>query len=138
VRRLLQGTTLAVTIVSIPLLACISAMITHERRKDFAILRSIGAKKTYIMSLLFAESFSIAVIGGLIGIGSSAIILVFFKDFIASSLKIPFIIPSPLAILVNGITALILCTVIGGIASLYPAIQISRSDSYETIRKGES
>ena len=138
VRRLLQGTTLAVTIVSIPLLACISAMVAHERRKDFAILRSIGAKKTYVISLLFAESFSIAVIGGLIGIGASAVILVLFQDFIASSLNIPFIIPSPLAILVNGITALILCTVIGGIASLYPAIQISRSDSYETIRKGES
>jgi len=113
-------------------------MVAHERRKDFAILRSIGAKKTFVVSLLFAESFSIAVIGGLIGIGASAVILVLFQDFIASSLKIPFIIPSPLAILANGITALILCAVIGGIASLYPAIQISRSDSYETIRKGES
>jgi putative ABC transport system permease protein len=138
VRRLLQGAALAVTIVSIPLLACISAMVAHERRKDFAILRSIGAKKTYVVGLLFAESFSIAVIGGLIGIGAAAVILVFFQDFIASSLKIPFIIPSPRAILVNGITALALCTVISGIASLYPAIQISRSDSYETIRKGES
>jgi putative ABC transport system permease protein len=138
VRRLLQGTTLAVTIVSIPLLACISAMVAHEQRKDFAILRSLGAKKTYVMGLIFAESFSVAAIGGFIGIGGSAIILVLFQDFIASTLKIPFIIPSPLAILVNGITALALCTVIGGIASLYPAIQISRSDSYETIRKGES
>ncbi|MDD1695743.1 MAG: ABC transporter permease [Methanoregula sp.] len=138
VRRLLQGTTLAVTIVSIPLLACISAMVANERRKDFAILRSLGAKKTYVMGLIFAESFSVAAIGGFIGIGGSAIILVMFQDFIASSLKIPFIIPSPLAILVNGITALILCAVIGGIAALYPAIQINRSDSYETIRKGES
>jgi putative ABC transport system permease protein len=92
----------------------------------------------FVVNLMFAESFSIAVIGGLIGIGGSAVIILLFQDFIASSLKIPFIIPSLLAILVNGITALILCAVIGGIASLYPAIQISRSDSYETIRKGES
>ena len=138
VRRLLQGATLAVTIVSIPLLASISAMVAHEQRKDFAILRSIGAKKMFVVNLMFAESFSIAVIGGLIGIGASAVIILLFQDFIALSLKIPFIIPSPLAILVNGITALILCAVIGGIAALYPAIQINRSDSYETIRKGES
>ena len=138
VRRLLQGATLAVTIVSIPLLASISAMVAHEQRKDFAILRSIGAKKMFVVNLMFAESFSIAVIGGLIGIGASAVIILLFQDFIALSLKIPFIIPSPLAIMVNGITTLILCTVIGGIASLYPAIQISRSDSYETIGKGES
>jgi putative ABC transport system permease protein len=138
VRRLLNGTTLAVTIVSIPLLAFISAMVAHERRKDVAILRALGATKTYVVRLMLAESFSIAIIGGLIGIGAAAVILVFFQDFIATSLKIPFIIPSPLALLVDGGTALFLCAGIGGIASLYPAILINRSDPYETIRKGES
>lgn len=138
VRRLLNGTTLAVTIVSIPLLAFISAMVAHERRKDVAILRALGATKTYVVRLMLAESFSIAIMGGLIGIGAAAVILVFFQDFIATSLKIPFIIPSPLALLVNGGTALFLCAGIGGIASLYPAILINRSEPYETIRKGES
>jgi len=138
VRRLLNGTTLAVTIVSIPLLAFISAMVAHERRKDVAILRALGATKTYVVRLMLAESFSIAIIGGLIGIGAAAVILVFFQDFIATSLKIPFIIPSPLALLVDGGTSLFLCAGIGGIASLYPAILINRSEPYETIRKGES
>jgi putative ABC transport system permease protein len=138
VRRLLQGTTLAVTIVSIPLLAFISAMVAHERRKDVAILQALGATKAFVMRLMLAESFSIAIIGGLIGMGAAAIVLVFFQDFIATSLKIPFIIPSPYAILVDGGTALFLCAGIGGIASLYPAILINRSEPYETIRKGES
>jgi len=138
VRRLLNGTTLAVAIVSIPLLAFISAMVAHERRKDVAILRALGATKTYVVRLMLAESFSIAIIGGLIGIGAAMVVLVFFQDFIATSLKIPFIIPSPFALLVDGGTALFLCAGIGGIASLYPAILINRSDPYETIRKGES
>jgi putative ABC transport system permease protein len=138
VRRLLQGTTLAVTIVSIPLLGFISAMVAHERRKDVAILQTLGATKAFVMRLMLAESFSIALIGGLIGMVTSAIVLVFFQDFIATSLKIPFIIPSPFAILVDGGTALFLCAGIGGIASLYPAILINRSEPYETIRKGES
>jgi putative ABC transport system permease protein len=138
VRRLLNGATLAVTIVSIPLLAFISAMVAHERRKDVAILQALGATKAFVMRLMLAESFSIAIIGGLIGMGAAAIVLVFFQDFIATSLKIPFIIPSPYAILVDGGTALFLCAGIGGIASLYPAILINRSEPYETIRKGES
>jgi putative ABC transport system permease protein len=138
VRRLLNGTTLTVTIVSIPLLAFISAMVAHERRREIAILRALGATKTYVVRLMLAESFSIAVIGAIIGIGAAMVVLVFFQDFIATSLKIPFIIPSPLALLVNGGTALFLCAGIGGIASLYPAILINRSDPYETIRKGES
>ena len=138
VRRLLSGATLAVTIISIPLLAFISAMVAHERRKDIALLQALGATKTYVMRLMLAESFSIALIGGLIGIGVTAVIFVLFQDFIATSLKIPFIIPSPLALLVDGGTALLLCVGIGGIASLYPAILINRSEPYETIRKGES
>jgi putative ABC transport system permease protein len=138
VRRLLNGTTLAVTIVSIPLLAFISAMVAHERRREIAILRALGATKTYVVRLMLAESFSIAILGGIIGIGAAMVILVFFQDFIATSLKIPFSIPSPVALLVDGGTALFLCAGIGGIASLYPAILINRSEPYETIRKGES
>jgi len=138
VRRLLIGTTLAVTIVSIPLLAFISAMVAHERRREIALLRALGATKTYVVRLMLAESFSIAVIGGLIGIGAAMVVIVFFQDFIATSLKIPFIIPAPVALLVDGGTALLLCAGIGGIASLYPAIRINRSDPYETIRKAES
>jgi putative ABC transport system permease protein len=138
VRRLLTGATLAVTIVSIPLLAFISAMVAHERRREIALLRALGATKTYVVRLMLAESFSLAVIGGLIGIGAAVVILVFFQDFIATSLKIPFIIPAPLTLLVDGGTALFLCAGIGGIASLYPATLINRSDPYETIRKGES
>ena len=113
-------------------------MVAHERRKDIAILQALGATKTYVMRLMLAESFSIALIGGIIGIGTAVVIFVFFQDFIAISLKIPFIIPSPLALLVDGGTALLLCVGIGGIASLYPAILINRSEPYETIRKGES
>jgi len=138
VRRLLNGTTLAVTIVSIPLLAFISGMVAHERRREIAILRALGATRTYVVKLMLAESFSIAIIGGLIGIGAAMVVLVFFQDFIATSLKIPFIVPEPLALLVDGGTALLLCAGIGGIASLYPAIRINRSDPYETIRKAES
>jgi putative ABC transport system permease protein len=137
VRRLLTGTTLAITVVSIPLLGFISVMVAYERRKEVAILRALGATKAYVMQLMLAESFSLAIIGGLIGIGTATVFLVFFQDFIAFSLKIPFIIPSPITLLADGGTTLLLCAGIGGISSLYPAILINRSDPYETIRKGE-
>jgi putative ABC transport system permease protein len=138
VTRLLYGSTLAVTVVSIPLLGFISAMVAHERRREIAILRAIGATKAHVMRLMLAESFSISIIGGLAGIGVAAIVLLSFQDLIAVSLKIPFIVPSPMAIMYNGGTALLLSAGIGGISSLYPAILINRSEPYDTIRKGES
>jgi putative ABC transport system permease protein len=137
VRRLLGGTTLAITVVSVPLLGFISAMVAHERRKEVAILRALGATKACVIKIMLAESFSLAITGGLAGIGTAAFFLVLFQDYIAFSLKIPFIIPSLQSLIFDGFTALLLCAGIGGISSLYPAILISRSEPYETIRKGE-
>jgi putative ABC transport system permease protein len=138
VRRLLTGTVLATTLVTIPLLGFISAMVAHEKRKEFAILRALGAPKAFVIRLMLAESFTLAIIGGLLGVGAAAVTLTLFQDFIAISLKIPLIMPSLPALLVDAGTPLILCAAIGGISSLYPAILINRSDPYDTIRKGES
>jgi putative ABC transport system permease protein len=137
VTHLLYGATLAVTVVSIPLLGFISAMVANERRQEVAIFRALGAKKSYVLRLMLAESFTISVIGGLIGIGIAAGILVIFQDFIAITLKIPFNIPSLMTLVITGANALFLTIAVGGIASLYPAILVNRSEPYESIRKGE-
>jgi putative ABC transport system permease protein len=137
VTRLLYSSTLAAAVVSIPLLAFISAMVAHERRREIAILRALGATKSYVARLMLAESFSLSVIGGLTGIGIASVIFVFFQDYIASILKIPFNAPTLVTVAAIGGSAILLCIVIGGIASLYPAILIGRSEPYETIRRGE-
>jgi putative ABC transport system permease protein len=138
ITRLLYSSRLAVTFISIPLLAFISAMVANERRKEVAILRALGAKKTYVMGLMLAESFSLAIMGGILGICAAMVVFVGFEDLIAFSLKIPFIAPPLLTILADACLTLVLCIGIGGISSLYPAIIIARSEPYETIRKGES
>jgi putative ABC transport system permease protein len=132
-----MGATLAITIISLPLLGFISAMVAHEQRKDIALLRAMGATKGFILRLMLAESISLAVIGSLIGISIAALILVVFEDLITVSLKIPFIIPAPQALIIEGGAAFLLCAGIGGLSSIYPALLINRSDAYDTIRKGE-
>jgi len=112
-------------------------MVAHEQRKEVAILRALGAPKAFVIRLMLTESFSLAIFGAIIGIGVAVLILVIFQDFIAISLKIPFIIPTPMALAKDGGTAILLCAGIGGVSSIYPAILINRSDPYETIRKGD-
>ncbi len=134
ITRILYGASLAVTIVSVPLLGVISAMVAHERRKEVSILRALGATKAFVVRLLLVESFSLAIMGGCIGIGVSATILVLYQDFIMHLLKIPFIIPSLTTILVQGGSALLLSIVVGGVSALYPVIIFIRSEPYESIR----
>lgn len=138
VRRLLSGATVAIAIVSVPLLGFISAMVAHEQRGEIAILRALGAPRAFVLRLMLAESFTLAIAGAITGIAASGVILVAFQDLIAVSLKIPFIIPAPGALALEAGSALLLCAGIGGLSSVYPALLISRSDPFETIRKGDS
>ena len=138
ITSLLYGSAITVTIVSVPLMGCISAMVAHERRKEIAILRALGATKSFVIRMILAESFSLAIIGVFAGIGAAIVILIGFQDFIGFALKIPFFVPSFSAIVEDGGIALILSIVIGGISALYPAYLISHSEAYESIRKGEA
>jgi putative ABC transport system permease protein len=135
---LLNGATLAVTVVSIPLLGVVSAMVAHERRREISLLRALGATRGFIARLMLAESFALAGIGSLIGIAAAAGILVIYQDYITYSLQIPFIIPSAATIIIEGGSTILLAMGIAMIASLYPALISTRSEPYETIRKGEA
>jgi putative ABC transport system permease protein len=138
VTRILYGSTLAVTIATIPLLGSISAMVAYERRRELALLRALGATKGFLIRLMLVESFSLAIIGSLIGILSAAGFLVLYQDYIKIRLEIPLITPTFQALLIEGGGALLLTIGIAGISSLYPVLLITRSELYETIRKGES
>ncbi|MDD1718949.1 MAG: FtsX-like permease family protein [Methanoregulaceae archaeon] len=135
--RLLYGSTVAIAVVSVPLLGVISAMVTHERRREISLLRAIGAKKSFVARIVLAETLSLAVTGSLAGIGSAAVILAGFQDFIRISLEIPFTTPSAAAMIADGGIALLLPVAIGGISTLYPLLLVTRSEPYETIRRGE-
>jgi len=137
VTTLLYGATVAVTAVSVPLLAFIAAMVARERKKEMAVLRALGATRSFVMRLMLAESFTLAILGALLGIAVAGLVLVAFQDYVAFSLKIPFMVPSATAILADAAEALAVPVIIGGIASLYPAIMISRSEPYDIIRKGD-
>ena len=66
VTSLLYGSAVAVTVVSIPLIGVVSAMVAHERRREIALLRALGATKGVVTRLMLAESFLLAIIGSLI------------------------------------------------------------------------
>jgi putative ABC transport system permease protein len=138
VTRLLGGSAVAVTLVSLPLLGLLSAMVAHERRREIAILRALGGKRSFVARLLLAESLALALAGGVVGIGGAIVILVLFQDLIAQILQIPFLLPSPLTVLAQGGDALLLLAGIAGASSLYPIYKAMLSEPYGTIRRGES
>jgi putative ABC transport system permease protein len=134
----LQFTALAVTVVSIPLVATVSSMVANERKREIGLLRTMGATKKFVFSSILVEALILATIGALVGLAASAFIVVVFQNLIVTSLGIPFLWPSfgVLAVQV-GIIALVAIG-IGGLAATYPALKASRTDPYDAIRSGQA
>jgi putative ABC transport system permease protein len=51
------------------------SMSVRERLREVGILRSLGLNKGQILSILIGESVAVAIVGGAVGIGLSALLL---------------------------------------------------------------
>ncbi|MCA9427823.1 MAG: FtsX-like permease family protein, partial [Candidatus Omnitrophica bacterium] len=97
----------------------------NERRRDFAILRSLGARRRTIFSAIILESSIIALMGSLLGFVVYAIILGVTTLVIRSQTGVVLDIFSPHPIL---ILAPIGMTVVGAISGIFPAIKAYATD----------
>jgi putative ABC transport system permease protein len=135
--RMLLGIGLSLWIVTIILIAVVFSMIVNERQREIGILRSIGAKRRSIFSLISAEAFIISLTGGITGIMSGGLFLYILKKPLMETFKLPYLWPDNLFISGVIIVTLLISVTTGMIASFYPALRCSRMEPYEAIRKGE-
>lgn len=128
---------LAITLLSALNLANTFLMIVAERRREFGIMRALGAKKSQIASLVVGEAFLIAAVGCLLAWGitvplmsvTNSLILNAAPDFPFKPENI-FSVPLWLIPATLGVTFLF-C----GIGSLVPALQAASVDPAEALRK---
>ena len=112
-----------------------------ERKKQFAILNSIGATKSQIMKFVFLEGFLVSIVGIPIGLlsGTIAIDIVFkvIKTFFKTSmfgelgLRVVF---SPIVLIIS--TLVILLTIF--ISAIIPAINAAKISPLEAIKNSSN
>jgi putative ABC transport system permease protein len=96
-----------------------------ERTREIGILRSLGASKAFIVSLIFQESFVVCLAGALVGIGAS------FAIAAAIQLKYPtlLVMISP-AWTARALGFALLSGIIG---SFYPSLKAAAQDPVEAL-----
>ena len=112
-------------------------MTVMEKKKDIAILKSIGAKKRSIMKIFMMEGITIGVVGALFGSVAG-----YFLSWIIKStklIKLPedvyYITTLPAKIsIVDVVLIALVTTVICVLSTIYPSYKAAKIDPVETLR----
>jgi len=112
------------------------AMMVNERRREFAVLRLLGASRRGLARLMLAESALSSLAGGLLGVGVAALVVFPFATLIETRLGLPYLTPPAGAILALAAGTVLMTLLIGALASAWSAWRLSRTDAGITLREG--
>jgi putative ABC transport system permease protein len=118
-------------------LAAVFSSSIHERKKEFAVLRILGATKKKLAAVVLSESAIAGIAGGSAGIILAATLIFPFSTLISERLQLPYLDAPLLNILLLLLGSLVLSAIVGPLASFYAALRISRAETYFTMREGE-
>ena len=119
--------------------SCLTVLITlhqaaERRRRDIAILRSLGAYRREVATLVFSEGLLLTgggiLLGLLIGHGGMAIAVDYFREATGLILN-PWRIPS------DELYALLIMALSGALASTFPAISSYRRTPIDDLQLSE-
>lgn len=120
-----------ITIIS---LALVFSITINERRREFSILRVLGANRSTLRSVLFYEAAVLGAGGAALGIGLSALIIIPFNALISQKISLPFAMSGARQILAFS-GAVFLVTVLSClISAVNGAVRISKIEPYGDVK----
>lgn len=133
------GNVLTYIMVISTALALISIFVItiNERKYEFGILYTLGAKKGHITKIILSEALLISLSGGLIGVTLSAFGVIIFKEMISVKLKIPYFDSSFGQVMPVAVMCIVIAVITGVIAAACSSYRISKGETYHLIRESE-
>ncbi|MDR1470655.1 MAG: FtsX-like permease family protein [Spirochaetaceae bacterium] len=128
---------LALWVLAVIVLAAVFSGIMHERKKEFALLRILGATRRRLVGMVLGESFIAGIAGGVAGIALASLAVFPFSTLLSERLELPYLDAPPSRIMLFVAGSLFLSALVGPLASLYAALRMSRAETYFTMREGE-
>ncbi|QWW19840.1 ABC transporter permease [Schaalia sp. 19OD2882] len=113
-----------------------TAMI-HERRREFAALKGMGATRTQLARMVVTEALMVDGAGALVGIAMTAVVLGAFQTLVGQTLGIGFLLPSPPMWVALALGALGSVLAAAALASWLSLRRIDRWDAGTVLKEGE-
>ena len=115
--------------LSAVILAIVFTMIINERKKEFAVLRVLGASRAKLAGLVFCEAALYGFFGSLLGSGLTVLIAALFSPAIENAIGLPFLLPSALVMLIVGAATVALTVAASAVTAAVSAVKISKIDT---------
>jgi putative ABC transport system permease protein len=131
---LISGLLVAVWLISLIVLCIIFSMIGNERKKEFAILRGMGASRKELSGIMIKEAFYVSLLGSLIGAVFASLVMVLFGSLIRSSLKLPFMLPGAITFIALFICSMAASIIAGILSSAICVSKVSHVDTALVLR----
>jgi putative ABC transport system permease protein len=116
------------------ILALAFYMSVNERKKEFAVLRVMGASRGKLAANVMAESVIMGIIGGAVGIALGFAVIFPFNTLIEEALGLPFLMPNAGVIILYVVLAFVISILAGTISAAFSAVKISRIDTALILR----
>ncbi len=111
-------------------------LIIRERAREFAVLRLLGASRGMLGRTVLLESALCGLLGGVTGVGLSALLLFPFAQLIESALQLPYLMPDVKDIVWLGLGTVLLSVIVAALSSVIAAYRLSRVDPGSALREG--
>ena len=129
--------TVFVWIVALGIMVVAFVMMTSERKKEFAILRAMGASRKKISKLVLGEGLLISAAGGIAGTVLGLLIVIPFSEYIETSMSLPFLLPKAAFIISISMGAVFMAVIAGALTASISAKRVSMIDTGTILRSGE-
>ncbi|MBQ7264798.1 MAG: FtsX-like permease family protein [Firmicutes bacterium] len=123
-----------VRILSLGIMIAAFAMITNERKQEFAVLRAIGATRGKLAGIILSESFITGLLGGVLGVALACLLILPFGGVIEQKTSLPYLLPNIGSAALAVLTAIATSAVAGPVAAVFSAVKISKIDTSLILR----
>ncbi len=119
------------------ILALAFYMSVNERKKEFAVLRIMGASRGRLSGTVMAEALITGISGGICGIALGFAVVFPFNTLIEEALGLPFLLPDTGMTVFYAAAAFVISIFAGTVSAVFSAVKISRIDT-ALILRGEN
>jgi putative ABC transport system permease protein len=127
----------AVWVSGIVIMLLCFTMSVNERKKEFAVIRVMGASRKMLSGIVMKEAFLVGLVGGVSGCLFALLVLLPFGDLIEQKLALPYLFPGWGYTLVCFACTVVISLLSGAAASAVSSFRMSRIDT-GTIMRGEN